>query len=190
MQTTAASRPPIAPPAGWQGKFIGMVIAGLVSGGLSALSGSIPADTISSTYIALIPGGIYGCLTALFMRLSGLALTRTAALFFVAVVFIWGAAVHFAPVACGDWLRGGGFFCSLAAAGLIGGGVGAAALSVFSTFLIPEFRNFSVVAAMVVIGIASGGLLAFGEFPMFCAWQGGMNVVLGYVLSRRTPPRP
>ena len=41
---------------------------------------------------------------------------------------------------------------------------------------------------MIVIGLASGGLLAFGDFPMFCTWQGGMNLALGYVLSRRTPP--
>jgi hypothetical protein len=96
--------------------------------------------------------------------------------------------VHFAPAACGDWLYGSGFFCSLLAAGLIGGGIGAAALAVFSAFLIPEFRNPGSIAAMVAIGVASGGLLTFGEFPMFCAWQAGMNLVLGYVLSRRKPP--
>lgn len=178
------------PPAGWQGKFIGLVVAGLVSGALSALSGSIPADTIPSTYIALVPGVIYGGIAALVMRLTGLTLMRTALLFFVAVIFIWGAAVHFAPAACGDWLHGGGFTCTLTFAGLMGGGVGAAALAVFAAFLIPEFRNVYAIGAMIVIGIATGSLLVFGEFFMFCAWQGGMNLVLGYVLSRRTPPRP
>jgi hypothetical protein len=189
MQTTADARPPQTPSAGWQGKFIAFVIAGIVSGALSTLSGSIPADTIPSIWIALLPGVIYGAIAALYMRLSGLALLRTALLFFVAVIFIWGAAVNFAPAACGDWLHGGGFTCTLAFAGLMGGGVGAAALAVFSAFLIPEFRNVYAIGAMIVIGIATGGLLTFGEFAMFCTWQGGMNLVLGYVLSRRTPPR-
>lgn len=190
MQIDAESRPPQTPPAGWQGKFVGLVIAGLVSGALSTLSGSIPADTVPSTYIALIPGVLYGGIAALFMRLSGLTLLRTALLYFIAVIFIWGAAVHFAPVACGDWLRGGGFTCTLTFAGLAGGGIGAAALAVFAAFLIPEFRNAYAIVAMTVIGIATGSLLTFGELFMFCAWQGGMNLVLGYVLSRRTPPRP
>jgi hypothetical protein len=189
MQTTADSRPTYTPTAGWRGKLIGFAIAGLVSGFLSVFSGSIPTDTIPSIYIALTPGAIYGAIAALYMRFTGLVLLRTAALFFVAVVFIWGAAVNFAPAACGDWLRGGGFTCTLAFAGLMGGGVGAAALAVFSAFLIPEFRNPYAIAAMIVIGIGTGGLLTFGELPMFCTWQGGMNLVLGYVLSRRRLPR-
>jgi hypothetical protein len=189
MQTTADSRPPYMPTAGWQGKFIGFAIAGLVSGTLSVFSGSIPTDRIPSIYIALTPGVIYGAIAALYMRFTGLVLLRTAVLFFVAVVFIWGAAVNFAPAACGDWLHGGGFTCTLAFAGLMGGGVGAAALAVFSAFLIPEFRNPYAIVAMIVIGIGTGGLLTFGELPMFCTWQGGMNLVLGYVLTRRRPPR-
>lgn len=174
--------------ASWQRKFIGLVITGLVSGGLSGLSGSISSETIPSIYIALLPGVIYGILTAIVMRMSGLVVMRTAVLFVIAVIFIWGAAVHFAPVACGDWLRGTGFFCSLLWAGLFGGGVGSAALAVFSAFLIPEFRTAGAIGAMVAIGIASGALLVFGEFSMFLAWQAGMNIVLGYVLSRRKPP--
>jgi hypothetical protein len=174
---------------GWRGRFIGLVITGLVSGVLSVLSGALPSESIPSTYIALIPGVLYGGLSALFMRISGLTLTRTAVLFFIAVIFIWGAAVHFAPATCGDWLHGSGFFCSLAAAGLMGGGIGATALAVFSAFLIPEFRKPYPIIAMIAIGLAGGGLLSFGEFPMFVAWQGGMNLVLGYVLARRAPPQ-
>jgi hypothetical protein len=166
-----------------------MVVIGLVSGALSTVSGSISAETIPSTYTALIPGVLFGGFTAVYMRMSGLTLMRTAVLFFVAVVFIWGAAVHFAPATCGDWLHGSGFMCSLAAAGFLGGGVGAAALAVFSAFLIPEFRTPRPIVAMIAIGVASGGLLAFGELPMFCAWQGGMNLALGYVLARRAPPK-
>lgn len=175
--------------ASWRGKFIGLVVVGLVSGVLSALSGSISSETIPSTYIALIPGAIYGGLSALFMRISGLTVMRTAVLFFIAVIFIWGAAVHIAPVTCGDWLRGSGFFCSLVAAGLAGGGMGAAALAVFSAFLIPEFRKPYPIVAMVAIGVVSGSLLVFGESLMFLGWQGGMNLVLGYVLARRAPPQ-
>ena len=189
MQTTAEGRPANAPTAGWQGKFVGLVIAGLVSGALSTLSGAIEAESVPAIWIALLPGAIYGAIAALYMRLTGLILLRTAVLFFVAVVFIWGAAVNFAPSACGDWLHGTSFTCTLAFAGLMGGGIGAAALAIFSAFLIPEFRNLYAIGAMIVIGIATGGLLTFGEFAMFCTWQGGMNLVLGYVLSRRTPPQ-
>jgi len=189
MQTSTADRPRNAPPAGWQGKFMGMAFVGLVSGVLSTFAGKIPAHVIPVTYIALIPGVLYGGLAALFMRLSGLTLARTAALFFIAVIFIWGSAVNFAPAACGDWLHGRGFNCTLTFAGLAGGGIGAGALAVFSAFLIPEFRNPYAIGAMVVIGVVTGGLLAFGEFSMFIAWQSGMNIVLGYVLSRRRPPR-
>jgi len=189
MQPKAEDRSAAIVPAAWQGKFVTMVVVGLVSGVLSSLSGSIPSETIPSTYIALIPGVLFGGLSAVYMRVSGLTLMRTAVLFFVAVIFIWGAAVHFAPATCGDWLHGSGFLCSLAAAGLLGGGVGASALAVFSAFLIPEFRAPWPIVVMIAIGIASGGLLAFGELPMFCAWQGGMNVVLGYILARRAPPQ-
>lgn len=189
MTPTAENQRSPGAPLAWRGKFIGLVVVGLVSGVLSTLSGSISSETIPSTYIALIPGAIYGGLSALFMRISGLTLMRTAVLFFVAVIFIWGAAVHFAPLTCGDWLHGSGFFCSLVAAGLMGGGMGAAALAVFSAFLIPEFRKPYPIVAMVAIGVASGGLLAFGESPMFLGWQGGMNLVLGYVLARRPPPQ-
>jgi len=189
MQFTADGRPPYMPASGWQGKFIGLVVAGLVSGALSALSGSIQTDTVPPIWIALIPGAVYGGIAALYMRFSGLTLARTAVLFFVAVVFIWGAAVNFAPAACGDWLHGGGFTCTLAFAGIMGGGVGAAALAVFSAFLIPEFRTPYAIGAMIVIGVGTGSLLTFGEFPMFFAWQGGMNLVLGYVMARRRPPR-
>lgn len=189
MAPTTENGQSLVPATAWRSRFIGLVIVGLVSGGLSALSGSLSSETVPSTYIALIPGALYGGFSALFMRLSGLTLMRTAVLFFIAVIFIWGAAVHFAPATCGDWLRGSGFFCSLTAAGLMGGGIGAAALAVFSAFLIPEFRSPYPIVAMIAIGLATGALLAFGEFPMFVAWQGGMNVVLGYVLARRAPPR-
>ena len=188
MAPTTENGQPLGPAAAWRSRFFGLVIVGLVSGCLSALSGSVSSGTMPSTYIALIPGVLYGALTAVFMRLTGLTLMRTAVLFFIAVVFIWGAAVHFAPATCGDWLRGSGFLCSVTAAGLMGGGIGAAALSVFAAFLIPEFRNPYAIVAMIAIGLASGGLLTFGEFPMFVAWQGGMNLVLGYVLARRVPP--
>lgn len=188
MAQTTENGQSLGPAAAWRSRFIGFVVVGLVSGGLSALSGSLSSETVPSTYIALIPGVLYGGLTALFMRLTRLTLMRTAVLYFIAVIFIWGAAVHFAPATCGDWLRGSGFFCSLTAAGLMGGGIGAAALAVFSAFLIPEFRNPYAIVAMMAIGLAAGGLLAFGEFPMFVAWQGGMNIALGYVLARRTPP--
>jgi hypothetical protein len=189
MLIAADGRPPYMPAAGWQGKFVGLVLAGLVSGALSALSGAIHVDTIPAIWIALIPGAVYGAIAALFMRFSGLTLMRTAVLFFVAVVFIWGAAVNFAPAACGDWLHGAGFTCTLAFAGIMGGGIGAVALAVFSAFLIPEFRSPYAIVAMIVIGVGTGSLLTFGEFAMFCTWQGGMNLVLGYVLARRRPPR-
>ena len=118
MQITGDGRPPFMPAAGWQGKFIGLVIAGLVSGALSTLSAEIPANGIPSIWIALIPGAVYGGIAALYMRLSGLTLMRTAVLYFIAVIFIWGAAVNFAPSACGDWLHGASFTCTLTFAGL------------------------------------------------------------------------
>ncbi|MEM9683131.1 MAG: hypothetical protein AAF942_07685 [Pseudomonadota bacterium] len=175
-------------PAGWQGNFIGFVAIGLVSGALSAAIGGAAAEAAASTYIALIPGVIYGVLTAGYAWFRRLVVTRTAVLFVVAVLFIWGAAVHLAPVTCGDWLYGSGFLCSLLAAGLVGGGIGAAALALFSAFLVPEFRTPGAVIAMIGAGIVGGGFLAFGNFAMFCIWQGGMNAVLGFVLSRRSAP--
>jgi len=71
----------------------------------------------------------------------------------------------------------------------MGGGVGAAELAVFSAFHIQEFRTPYAIVAMIVKGDGTGILLNFGEFHMFFAWQGGMNLVLGYVLARRRPPR-
>ena len=175
-------------PAGWQGNFLGFVVIGLVSGALSAAVGGAAAEAMASTYIALVPGVIYGVLTAGFAWLRRLVVMRTAVLFVVAVLFIWGAAVHLAPVTCGDWIYGSGFLCSMLAAGLVGGGIGAAAVALFSAFLIPEFRNPVPVIAMIAIGIVGGGFLTFGNVAMFCVWQAGMNAVLGYVLSRRIPP--
>ena len=37
---------------------------------------------------------------------------------------------------------------------------------------------------MIAVGIATGGLLTFGEIAMFCGWQAGMNLVLGFTLPR------
>ncbi len=172
--------PPFLPP----GLRLGMVAVGIGTGLLSAWSASLPAAAVPQTAIALVPAFIYGALTALCLWATGVATASKAAAFLGAVLVIWGAAVHIAPMTCGDWLRGGGFFCSLAAAGLAGGGAGAAALAICAAILFPSFRRPLPMAAMVAVGVASGGLLAYGEAAMFCGWQAGMNLVLGFTLRR------
>lgn len=170
-----------APPLGLR---LGMPAVGLVTGLLSAWSASLSGHGLPQTAVALVPGLIYGALTAAYLWATGMAPARKAAAFLVAVLVIWGAAVHIAPMTCGDWLRGSGFFCSLTAAGLAGGGAGAAALAAFSAFLFPAFRKPLPIAAMIAVGVATGGLLSFGEAAMFCGWQAGMNLVLGFTLPR------
>ena len=163
---------------------VGMVAVGLVTGLLSTSSASLFAQAMPPTAVALVPAFVYGALTASYLVAVGFAGVRKAAMFFVAVLFIWGAAVHIAPMTCGDWLHGSGFFCSLTAAGLAGGGAGSAVLAVFCAFLFPAFRRPWPIAAMIAVGIATGGLLNFGEIAMFCGWQAGMNLVLGFTLPR------
>jgi hypothetical protein len=180
MEPALSSNPP-APPLGLQ---VGMVAVGLVTGLLSTSSASLFAQAMPPTAVALVPAFVYGALTGLYLYAAGFARAPKAGLFFIAVLVIWGAAVHIAPLTCGDWLRGSGFFCSLTAAGLAGGGAGAAALAVFCAFLFPAFRRPWPIAAMIAVGIATGGLLTFGEIAMFCGWQAGMNLVLGFTLPR------
>ncbi len=180
MEPALSSNPP-APPLGLQ---VGMVAVGLVTGLLSTSSATMFEQALPPTAVALVPALIYGALTATYLWATGFARPSRAGAFFVAVLVIWGVAVHIAPLTCGDWLRGSGFFCSLTAAGLAGGGAGAAALAVCCAFLFPAFRKPWPIAAMTAVGVATGGLLSFGELAMFCGWQAGMNLVLALTLRR------
>ena len=157
-----------------------VALIGLLSGALSGLAATSVIEGVPSWVMSTLPGLAYGALTGGAFALFGAATWPRAMIFAGAMLVNWTIGLNLAPLTCADWLTGGGLGCTLYAAGLLGGFVGTVGMAVVTAALFPALRRPAVLIVLVIVGTATGALLEFGPFVVFCGWQAGINAVLAY----------
>ena len=100
------------------------------------------------------------------------------------MIVTWAFGVQLAPQTCANWLTGGGVGCTLYAAGLLGGFVGTLGLMLVVVVLFPRLRQIQLLAAMLLVGTATGALLELGPYWVFCGWQASINALIGFGFIR------
>lgn len=154
------------------------IVAGLVSGALSAFLFSV--DTQRFSWVA--PGVVFGVILGAVLYLLRLARLWQAALFAAASELCWYAAYRFA-LSLFEWIGNTLQDAEgrMVVVGLAAGALGAALLAGGTAALFPWFRSWRRILATVAAGGVTGMLtgLEWGNgYPLFIAWQGAFALCL------------
>lgn len=162
------------------------VVAGLVSGALSAFLFSIGTQQ----YSWVAPGVAFGVIFGAVLFLMRLARLWQAALFAAASELCWYAAYRFA-LSLFEWIGNSLQDAEgrMVIVGLAAGVLGAALLAGGTAALFPWFRSWRRILATAAVGGATGMLtgLEWGEgYPLFIVWQGAFALCLALAFPPRT----